>query len=84
MLEIHVRQISPDYVVTGAIYSIEPAFIGTHHVPVPLGYYKIIWKDGSITAWYADNVPKADAKPSTIDAIERLSGLKFPRYEVLQ
>lgn len=82
MLEIHVRQISPDYVVTGAIYQEYPAFIGAHRVPVPIGYYKMIWKDGVTTAWHADNIPNADVRPSTVDEIEQLTGLKFPRYEV--
>lgn len=80
MLEIHVRQLEPDYVLTGAVYPVIPSTIGSHHVPVPSGYYKIIWKGGVISAWHADNAPKAQVSGISIESIESMSGLKFPRY----
>lgn len=81
MLEIHVRQLNPDYVLTGAIYPAMPALIGLHHVPVPSGYYKLTYKDGIIAAWYADNKPHAQVRISTPEEMESESGLLFPRYE---
>ena len=88
ILEIEVRKDSPDYVVTGAIYSpmpdtrLTPHSIGSHHVPVPVGYYKLTWKGCVISAWYAANKPHAQVDISTVDDIESLSDLKFPRCEV--
>jgi endonuclease G len=82
MLEIKVRILAPDYVVTGAFYSETPEFIGAHHVPIPYGYYKLIYKDGAITAYVAENSPHAPVTETTIDQVEATAGLKFPRYEV--
>ncbi len=79
MIEIHVRQLAPDYVVTGAIYPSKLRFIGVHRIPVPSGYYKIVWKDGIITAWYAPNEPGAQVIGSSIESIEVMTGLNFPR-----
>jgi endonuclease G len=80
MLEMKVRQIQPDYVVTGALYSDAPEVIGTHHLPVPYGYYKIVYQDGVIAAWVAENSPHAPVTETTLDAVEAAAGLKFPRY----
>lgn len=82
MLEIRVRLLDPDYVVTGAFYGETPDFIGAHRVPVPYGYYKLAYKDGVITAWVAENSPHAQVTEVAIDEVEATSGLKFPRYEV--
>ena len=84
LLEMHVRVLKPEYVVTGAIYSANPKTIGAHHVPVPDSYYKIIWLNGKTQAWVAENKPHAPVVESTIEAVEADSGLKFPRYEGVQ
>lgn len=81
VLEIEVRKENPDYVITGAIYSSHDS-IGTHHVPIPSGYYKLTWKNCIISAWYADNKPHAQVVISTIEEVEKLSNLKFPRCEI--
>lgn len=78
MLEEQVRKISPDYVVTGAIYPADPKRIGKDSIPVPSGYYKIIWTGGIAKAWAANNVSHAPVLETTIDVIETVSGLKFP------
>lgn len=77
-LEEQVRKISPDYVVTGAIYPADPKRIGKDSIPVPSGYYKIIWTGGIAKAWAANNVPHAPVLETTVDVIETVSGLKFP------
>jgi endonuclease G len=84
MLEIKVRMLEPDYVVTGAFYAALPELIGKHHVPVPYGYYKLAYKDGVIAAWVAENSPHTQITETTVEAVEVTSGLKFPRYEVLK
>jgi len=83
-LEIQVRQLKPDYVVTGAVYPALKKRIGAHGVPVPSGYYKIIWMRGVINAWYADNKPNADILATSVSEVERMTGLKFPRYGGIQ
>lgn len=78
-LEERVRKMGPDYVVTGAIYSDEPKRIGKDQIPVPGGYYKIIWKNGNTRAWAAPNTAHGIVTETTIQAIEVSTGLKFPR-----
>ena len=77
LLEIKVRQLAPDYVLTGAVYSSDHASIGAHAVPVPVGYYKIIWMHGIATAWYADNLDHAQTHEIAIGDLEKLTGLAF-------
>ena len=77
LLEIQVRKLNPDYVVTGAIYSDTPQTIGEHKVPVPVGYYKIIWKGGKAQAWGANNYESAPVTETDIKQIEVETGLKF-------
>ena len=83
-LEIQARQLKPDYVVTGAVYPALKTRIGAHGVPVPLGYYKIIWARGTIRAWKALNQPNARVEQTTLEDVEKQSGLKFPRYGDIQ
>lgn len=80
ILESKVRNLHPDYIVTGAIYTGYPMRIGPHRVPVPSGYYKLTYKSGRVLAWYAPNVEGARVVPSTVDEIEKASGLVFPKY----
>jgi endonuclease G len=77
MLEIHVRMLSPDYVITGAIYPKHPEAIGTHAVPIPTRYYKIAWKNGKTYAWEAQNKNDAQVIESNIETIEHEAGLHF-------
>lgn len=81
LLEEHVRKSSPDYVVTGAIYSPSPKMIGAHNIPVPSAYYKLTYECPNIYAWKAKNLPHAPAIQTNLADIETVSGLKFPRCE---
>jgi len=78
-LESSVRDMSFNYVVTGAYYANYNTVIGKHKVPVPTSIYKIVYlKDGSIKAFEADNVKKnKQAKPVDIAVIEKQTGIKF-------
>lgn len=80
LLEINVRKLDPDYVATGAIYPPAPATIGAHHIPVPLEYYKLVYKEGKIQAWVAENKSTATITETTVEQVELASGLQFPRY----
>ena len=78
LLEVKVRDMSYSYVVTGAVYSFPAKTIGTHAVSVPVSYYKIVYlKDGTIQAFEAENKPKSPVVDSTVDAVEKKSGIKF-------
>lgn len=79
LLEVKVRAMTnAKYVVTGATYTTSPKTIGKHQVPVPASYYKIIYlTDGTIQAYVADNTPKAPVVETTVDAVEKASGIKF-------
>jgi DNA/RNA endonuclease G (NUC1) len=69
---------SYSYVVTGAVYEYPAKVIGVHKVPVPVSYYKIVYlKDGSIKAFEAENKPKSLVVDSTVDAVEKKTGIKF-------
>lgn len=46
------------------------------------GYYKLNYKDGTVSAWYIDTNEKPH--PASLEEIQKLSGLKFPRYEEQQ
>ena len=83
-LEINVRKLMPDYVVTGAYYSANPKGMGKHAVPIPSGYYKITWElstgnSCTIRVWAADNTPHAEVVALKIEDVEELSGIHFPR-----
>lgn len=78
LLEVKVRELSYAYVVTGAVYSFPAKTIGTHNVSVPLSYYKIVYlKDGSVQVFEAENKPKSPVVDSTLDAVEKKTGLVF-------
>ena len=79
-MEMKVRASEPDYIVTGNIYSENPETIGRHHVPIPMGYYKLVYAHGSVTGYCANNAPHAPVTECSIDSVESLSGLKFPKY----
>ena len=75
LMEMEVRKLKPDYVVTGAIYSDHLSTIGAHQVPVPSGYWKIIVTGDMERAWYADNIEHAPTVETTVHDIETRSGL---------
>ena len=78
LLEANIRNMNADYVVTGAVYTGSTKVVGKHNVHVPTSYYKLVWlKDGSIKAYVADNVVKAPVTETTVDAVEKVTGLKF-------
>lgn len=78
LLEVKVRDLPYSYVITGAVYSFPAKTIGTHNVSVPVSYYKIVYlKDGSIQAFEAENKPKSLVVSSTVDAVEKKTGIKF-------
>lgn len=78
MLEANVRTMPATYIVTGAVYTGSTKTIGKHNVPVPTSYYKIVYlKDGSIKAYVANNTVKAPVTETTVDAVEKASGIKF-------
>ena len=78
-LEIQVRTLPFQYVITGAYYANYNTVIGKHKVPVPTAIYKVVYlKDGSIMAYEADNVKEnKEAKPVDIAVIEKQTGIKF-------
>jgi len=81
LLEEKVRTIAPDYVLTGAIYSADHRSIGIHHIPVPLGYYKIIWKNKDVSGFCASNQPKAVVTSCTVRDIAVKSGIDFTKVQ---
>lgn len=77
LMEMEVRKLHPDYIVTGAIYADIPATIGAHKVPVPIAYYKVIETDLVFRGWYAENKDHAPTTETTLQDIEDKSGLTF-------
>ena len=66
------------YVVSGAIYSYPAKTIGKNNVTVPVSYYKIVYlADGKIQAYEAENKPNSPVVESTVEAVEKKSGIKF-------
>lgn len=82
-LEIETRKIAmtykkPTIVVTGAIYEDDKKIANL--VPIPSGYYKILYMpDGSKKAFFAENTETSGVRSITINKINSLSGVKFPK-----
>lgn len=78
-LESSVRKMTNvSYVLTGALYNGTNKTIGKHVIPVPTGYYKIVYlKDGTVKAYEADNTVKAPVIEVPVSKIETLSGISF-------
>jgi endonuclease G len=79
-LEIKVRTLPFQYVVTGAYYADYKTVIGKRKIPVPTSVYKIVYlKDGTVLAFEADNI-KENKKVKTVDieVIEKQTGIDFP------
>ena len=78
LLEVKVRDMPFNYVVTGAIYSFPGKTIGKRNVSVPVSYYKIVYlADGKIQAYEAENKPKSLVVDSTVECIEKKTNIKF-------
>lgn len=78
LLEVKVRDMPYDYVVTGAIYSFPGKTIGKRNVSVPVSYYKIIYlADGTVQAFEAENKPKSPVVETTVAEIEKKTNIKF-------
>jgi endonuclease G len=77
MLEESVRNMAvaakhPIHVVTFAVYSATPKFMKT--VPIPSGYYKVVYLDTGIRAFYASNTDHAVVTETTVAAVETAIG----------
>ena len=78
MLEANVRNMPATYIVTGAIYNGLTKTIGKHSIPVPSSYYKVVYlKNGTIKAYTAVNTTNAPVIETTVDVVEKISGIKF-------
>jgi endonuclease G len=78
LLEVKVRDDSYKYVVTGAVYSYPAKTIGKHSVSVPVSYYKIVYlPDGKVRVYEADNKPNSPVFESTLEAVQKKSGIPF-------
>lgn len=67
----------PAIVVTGAIY-IKENFM--KDVPIPTGYYKILYIDGAKpVAYYANNNERTRPRTVTVNWVNVKTGLKFPK-----
>ena len=77
LMEMAVRKSKPDYIITGNFYSDKPITIGTHKVPVPVGYYKIVWNGNAVSAYCANNEVNAQVISCSLETIEKASGLIF-------
>lgn len=79
-LETHIRNKSSGitYVATGALYN--GAHLGDNKIGIPNRYFKVIWyADKTTEAFYADNKDDAAIFDTTIDKINVMTGLKFPK-----
>lgn len=80
LLEVKVRDLPFTHVVTGAIYSFPGKTIGVRNVSVPISYYKIVYlKDGKTLAFEAENKPKSPVVESTVEAVEKKTGIDFTK-----
>jgi endonuclease G len=80
LLEVKVRDGAYDYVVSGAIYSYPAKTIGKNNVTVPVSYYKLVYTaDGKVLAYEAENKPNATVTESTLEAVQKKTGIKFAK-----
>lgn len=77
LMEEAVRKLKPNYIVTGNIYPANPKTIGDHHVPVPTGYFKLVYLGDQVIGYCANNKLEAPVSSCTLDEIEQASGLKL-------
>jgi endonuclease G len=81
LLEVRVRDGGPfKWVVTGAVYSYPAKTIGKNNVTVPVSHYKLVYlADGKIQAFEAENKPNSPVVESTLEAVQKKSGIAFPK-----
>ena len=78
LLEVKVCDGSYRYVITGAVYSYPAKTVGKHAVPVPVSYYKLVYTaDGKVQAYEAENKPNSPVVDSTLEAVQKKSGIVF-------
>lgn len=66
------------YVATGALYGKET--LGASKIAIPVKYYKVVWFANRVTeAYMADNMDDADVVKTTVDSINGMTGLNFPK-----
>lgn len=70
----------PTIIVTGAVYKGTQKnpipLIGKNQIPVPSGFYKIVYYDVPVI-WYADNLENAAVKEISFLDLRRISGITF-------
>lgn len=79
-LEIHIRSkaVGVTYVATGVIYGKET--LGPNKIGIPIQYYKVVWySDHTTEAYFADNKDSASITRTSIDKINSMSGISFPK-----
>jgi endonuclease G len=78
-LEMHVRNdLKYKYIITGAVYSYPAKTIGTHKIPVPVSYYKIVYlADGSKKVFEAQNSPNAKVVESDLETVKSKAKINF-------
>ena len=77
-LEEHVRHTARGitYVATIAIYG--PATIGENKLPIPAGYYKVIWySTHTVEAFYANNSDDARVSQVSLQDVVSHTGITF-------
>ena len=78
-LEVMVRGMETEYVVTGAIYKDDCKRIGDHGIPVPDKLYKIVFlKDKHIECWITENTDDAIPKRIELHDLQIMLDFKFP------
>jgi len=63
---------TPTHIITGAIYGTHSGTIGKHNILIPLAYYKIIYLDSGIEAYYALNSNDAKVQQVSLESLQKL------------
>lgn len=81
LLEVRVRDGGAfKHVVTGAVYAYPAKTIGKNNVTVPVSYYKLVYlADGKVQAFEAENKPNSPVVESTVESVQKKSGIAFPK-----
>jgi endonuclease G, mitochondrial len=83
MLEEYVhkkvnQENQPTHIITGAIYKGYTKTVGKHHIPVPVAYYKIIYFNNGMEAYYAENSNSAKVQKIDLMTLQRYLPYKIP------
>jgi endonuclease G len=68
----------PVWVVTGAVYSEAPPVVGKNKIPVPSGYYKIVYLPAGTKAYYAHNTDNSNIVTTTVQDINHFATMTLP------